>query len=47
MLELNCYVQEHLLEFILKGEGIKEAINETQQISAIIGKSIITAKKRR
>jgi len=32
---------------ILKVDEIKEAINETQQISAIIGKSILTAKKRK
>ncbi|MCL0057218.1 four helix bundle protein [Dehalococcoidia bacterium] len=32
---------------ILSSEEIKEATNETQQISAIIGRSIITAKKRK
>ncbi|HIE12255.1 MAG TPA: four helix bundle protein [Desulfotomaculum sp.] len=32
---------------ILEGEEIKKAINETQQVSAIIGRSIITAKKRK
>ena len=31
---------------LLRGEEVKEAINRTQQISNIIGKSIITAKKR-
>ncbi len=32
---------------ILDGEEIKEAINETQQIIAFIGKSIKTAKERK
>jgi len=32
---------------ILKGEKIKDVINETMQLSNIIGRSIITAKKKR
>ena len=32
---------------ILKGEEIEEAMNETQQLSNIIGRSVITAKKKR
>ena len=31
---------------ILSGEDIAEAINETQEISNIIGKSVITAKSK-